>query len=385
MDEKMDKKEIDALKLKIKPHSFILKKLSLSPSHKNIIKSQISQYFNSPEKYFNPNSKIFINRNINIKKILPIKDLKTNKILGNQNSYMSYKNNYNKLSHHRRRGNNKLTSESQISEKYYEVIDKEKLKGLFISFKQSSKIRGRKNFSNITETIPNELSMDLNIQSNHLRSKKYIDKKSRETSKYLSRKLKKNESDLLFNNIDLFRYKKEILGKEEQKENFNTINNQICLFKWVSSLRRPRNFCGKRESYLNIGGENNPLWSVVVEKYNKTKEFVVKSGYDLDNKDYKDFTKKYVNNSRIIKKLENMDEISIEGKNLYNLEYKREMNNNRNRILHNAIIDNGKAILNKDINQIFGNKTIFKNYSWINIKRVNKNSVSQGNKIRLLK
>ena len=80
-----------------------------------------------------------------------------------------------------------------------------------------------------------------------------------------------------------------------------------------------------------------------------------------------------------------MDEISIEGKNLYNLEYKREMNNNRNRILHNAIIDNGKAILNKDINQIFGNKTIFKNYSWINIKRVNKNSVSQGNKIRLLK
>ena len=378
MDEKKERKEIETPIFIKKPHTFILKKLSFSTSNKNLIKSQISQYFNSPEKYFNPNSKIFVNRNINIKKIIPTEDTKTNKSLGKKNTYI----NYSKISHHKEKDNNRLTSEHQISEKNYEIIDEERLKSLFISFKKSSKNIRRKNS---LETIPKQLSIDLSKQNLRLRSKKYIDKKSRETSKYLSRKLKKNESDLLFNSIDLYRYKKEILGKEEKKEDYNSINSQSCLFKWTSSLRKPPNFYGKRETYINVGGENNPLWSIVVEKYPIMKEYVVKSGYNLDNKDYKDFTKKNVNNTEIIKKVENMDEISIEGKNLYNLEFKREMNNNKNRILHNVFIENGKAILYKDVNYIFGHKTIFKNYSRRNIKRFNKISLSNGNKIRLFK
>ena len=378
MDEKKERKEIETPIFIKKPHTFILKKLSFSTSNKNLIKSQISQYFNSPEKYFNPNSKIFVNRNINIKKIIPTEDTKTNKSLGKKNTYI----NYSKISHHKEKDINRLTSEHQISEKNYEIIDEERLKSLFISFKKSSKNIRRKNS---LETIPKQLSIDLSKQNLRLRSKKYIDKKSRETSKYLSRKLKKNESDLLFNSIDLYRYKKEILGKEEKKEDYNSINSQSCLFKWTSSLRKPPNFYGKRETYINVGGENNPLWSIVVEKYPIMKEYVVKSGYNLDNKDYKDFTKKNVNNTEIIKKVENMDEISIEGKNLYNLEFKREMNNNKNRILHNVFIENGKAILYKDVNYIFGHKTIFKNYSRRNIKRFNKISLSNGNKIRLFK
>ena len=378
MDEKKERKEIETPIFIKKPHTFILKKLSFSTSNKNLIKSQISQYFNSPEKYFNPNSKIFVNRNINIKKIIPTEDTKTNKSLGKKNTYI----NYSKISHHKEKDINRLTSEHQISEKNYEIIDKERLKSLFISFKKSSKNIRRKNS---LETIPKQLSIDLSKQNLRLRSKKYIDKKSRETSKYLSRKLKKNESDLLFNSIDLYRYKKEILGKEEKKEDYNSINSQSCLFKWTSSLRKPPNFYGKRETYINVGGENNPLWSIVVEKYPIMKEYVVKSGYNLDNKDYKDFTKKNVNNTEIIKKVENMDEISIEGKNLYNLEFKREMNNNKNRILHNVFIENGKAILYKDVNYIFGHKTIFKNYSRRNIKRFNKISLSNGNKIQLFK
>ena len=378
MDEKKERKEIETPIFIKKPHTFILKKLSFSTSNKNLIKSQISQYFNSPEKYFNPNSKIFVNRNINIKKIIPTEDTKTNKSLGKKNTYI----NYSKISHHKEKDINRLTSEHQISEKNYEIIDEERLKSLFISFKKSSKNIRRKNS---LETIPKQLSIDLSKQNLRLRSKKYIDKKSRETSKYLSRKLKKNESDLLFNSIDLYRYKKEILGKEEKKEDYNSINSQSCLFKWTSSLRKPPNFYGKRETYINVGGENNPLWSIVVEKYPIMKEYVVKSGYNLDNKDYKDFTKKNVNNTEIIKKVENMDEISIEGKNLYNLEFKREMNNNKNRILHNVFIENGKAILYKDVNYIFGHKTIFKNYSRRNIKKFNKISLSNGNKIRLFK
>ncbi len=266
--------------------------------------------------------------------------------------------------------------------KNFELIDKERLRSIFISFKNASKniIKKNKNTSineektnskndlekkdKKEENIPKQLSLDLGIQKRHLLKKKNLDKKSHETSKYLSLKLHKNENDLLFNSVHLYRYKKEILGKEDTKE-FDKVNNQSCLFKWTSSLRRPKNFYGKRESYINVGGENNPLWSIVVEKYPITKEVSVQSGYNLDNKDFKDFIRKRNNDSKSnekIKKVEDLDEIGIDGRSLYDLEYNREMSGNKRKILHNVFIENGKAILYRDVNKIFGHETIYKNY-----------------------
>ena len=153
--------------------------------------------------------------------------------------------------------------------------------------------------------------------------KKNVDRQSRETSKYLSRRLHKNENDLLFNSVHLYRFKKEILGKEEAKDNYDKVNNQSCLFKWTSSLRRPKNFFGKRENYVNLGGENNPLWSIIVERFPITNEVAVQSGFDLNNKDFKDFVRKRNNDQKSeekIKKVEDLDEIGIKGKKLYDLD-----------------------------------------------------------------
>ena len=170
----------------------------------------------------------------------------------------------------------------------------------------------------------------------------------------------------MINNVHLFRYKKEILGIEESKDNYDKVNNQSCLFKWTSSLRKPKKFIGKRESYINLGGENNPLWSIIVEKHPNIKEVSVQSGNNLDNKDFKDFIKKANIDSKSnekIKKVENLDEIEIKGKNLFKLEYKREMSGNQNLILHNVFVDNGKIIMYKDVNNIFRHETIYKNYN----------------------
>ena len=389
MEEKINLKQIDTPKYNKHPHSLLLRKLSSSTTNKNVIKSEISEYFNSPDKFFNPNSNIVINRKINLKKIIHIEENKpsAHKTFGRRDSFRSNKNNTSKLSYLKEKNSiyNKFSlddKDDHLPGKNFELIDKERLRSIFVSFKNASKniIKKNKNTSineektnskndlekkdKGEENIPKQLSLDLGIQKRHLLKKKNLDKKSHETSKYLSLKLHKNENDLLFNSVHLYRFKKEILGKEDTKE-FDKVNNQSCLFKWTSSLRRPKNFYGKRESYINVGGENNPLWSIVVEKYPITKEVSVQSGYNLDNKDFKDFIRKRNNDSKSnekIKKVEDLDEIGIDGKSLYDLEYNREMSGNKRKILHNVFIENGKAILYRDVNKIFGHETIYKNY-----------------------
>ena len=389
MEEKINLKQLETPKYNKHPHSLLLRKLSSSTTNKNVIKSEISEYFNSPDKFFNPNSNIVINRKINLKKIIHIEENKpsAHKTFGRRDSFRSNKNNTSKLSYLKEKNSiyNKFSSDDKDDHsqgKNFELIDKERLRSIFISFKNASKniIKKNKNTSineektnskndlekkdKKEENIPKQLSLDLGIQKRHLLKKKNLDKKSHETSKYLSLKLHKKENDLLFNSVHLYRFKKEILGKEETKE-FDKVNNQSCLFKWTSSLRRPKNFYGKRESYINVGGENNPLWSIVVEKYPITKEVSVQSGYNLDNKDFKDFIRKRNNDSKSnekIKKVEDLDEIGIDGKSLYDLEYNREMSGNKRKILHNVFIENGKAILYRDVNKIFGHETIYKNY-----------------------
>ena len=389
MEEKINLKQLETPKYNKHPHSLLLRKLSSSTTNKNAIKSEISEYFNSPDKFFNPNSNIVINRKINLKKIIHIEENKpsAHKTFGRRDSFRSNKNNTSKLSYLKEKNSiyNKFSSDDKDDHslgKNFELIDKERLRSIFISFKNASKniIKKNKNTSineektnskidlekkdKKEENIPKQLSLDLGIQKRHLLKKKNLDKKSHETSKYLSLKLHKKENDLLFNSVHLYRFKKEILGKEDTKE-FDKVNNQSCLFKWTSSLRRPKNFYGKRESYINVGGENNPLWSIVVEKYPITKEVSVQSGYNLDNKDFKDFIRKRNNDSKSnekIKKVEDLDEIGIDGRSLYDLEYNREMSGNKRKILHNVFIENGKAILYRDVNKIFGNETIYKNY-----------------------
>ena len=409
MEGKMNLKQIETPKYDKHPHSFLLRKLSSSTSNKNVIKSEIAEFFNSPDKFFNPNSNIVINRKINLKKIIHIEENKpsANKTIGRRDSFRSSKNNTSKLSYLKEKNSiyNKFSPDDKDDHspgKNFEVIDKERLRSIFISFKKASQnilrknkdtsINEEKNNSNNSkndfekqdkngENIPKQLSLDLGIQNRRLLTKKNLDKKSHETSRYLSLKLHKNENDLLFNSVHLYRFKKEILGKEDTKE-FDKVNNQSCLFKWTSSLRRPKNFYGKRESYINVGGENNPLWSIVVEKYPITKEVVVQSGYNLDNKDFRDFIRKRNNDSKSnekIKKVEDLDEIGINGKSLYDLEYNREMSGNKRKILHNVFVENGKAILYRDINKIYGHETIYKNYSGRNSLRKNKLGLYKAN------
>ena len=89
-------------------------------------------------------------------------------------------------------------------------------------------------------------------------------------------------------------------------------------------------------------------------------------GIDLNNRNFLRFIKKAKSNSDIneenINNLKNLDEISIKGENLFNVEYNREMNSKKKKILHKAFVENGKVVLKTDINNVFGKQTFYKNY-----------------------
>ena len=388
---KYELEKIQKYQIKLRPNILIAKKL-YHPNRK--IKSEVSDFFQSPDKYFDSNSPVSINKRISLKKIFPLEKIEIQNKVNSNNTKISLRmsrNNSRSTSPLRERytssNNINNNKENQTIRKNFEVIDNEKLKNIFKSFKKSMNMQNdnrnipsvqninnneyinSNNNSNLT--IPRQLSFNLNIQNRRLRSKKCLDRQTRNISKYLSRKLHKNESDLLFNSVHLYRFKKEIMDNndENDKKDNQKFTDQNCLHKWVSSLRRPKNYQGKIESYINVSNENNPLWSLVVERYPKMKEMSVKSGYNLNNKDFNDFKRKRnlsSANSIKLRNVENLDKINVKGEKLFNVEYNREMNNNISKILHKVFIDNGKVILYKDVNDMFGNETIYKNYDFHN-------------------
>ena len=266
-----------------------------------------------------------------------------------------------------------------------EIIDNNSLKKIFESYKskihknknlrknESSFVRDAKDINNSSsiynkskaktinndEIYPYDLFKSLNYQNKRINDELNYFKRIKNISKKLSKQLHKNEDDLLFNKVDLFKYKKEILSginKDRLPEKFS----------WNISLRLPPNFKGKREYHVNVNSDRNPFWGVIVERYPNNKELSVKPGYNLKQKEFLKFSRD-MNNINKSKKsninaIKNLDDLNVIGNNLLDMEYKREMSTKGRKILHKAFVENGKAILNQDINTVFGEKTLYKNY-----------------------
>ena len=181
--------------------------------------------------------------------------------------------------------------------------------------------------------------------------------------KYLTKRSKKTRDDLMLNKIDNYLYQKEIIKNIENKK---IMSENISRREWILSLRRPLKIKGVRRSIINVNTDKFPFFSYLIEKSNDLKEISVKPGINLNNKHLKKLVKNAKSTNSIsekqIDRLKNLDDIKIEGKDLWNIEYEREINSQKKKILHKAIIDNGRLILNTEINNVFGRKTFYKDY-----------------------
>ena len=273
-------------------------------------------------------------------------------------------------------GNNNIPEELPK----YEIIDNEKLKNIFDLYQDNNYKKSfikdyhlNSNFNN----YPLDISKSLSVQSHRLKSSKSNQKNIRQMSGYLSKRLKKNEKDLLINSIDSYRYKKELI-KNINNKNFSEIYPK---YYWKMNLRRYDNL-ERKDIYVNIKNIYDPFWSVVVDNTQKKKELIFNSGLDLNIKELKDFKKnQYLidNYSKKIKNLEKLDNINVTGKKLFDVEYNREMSSKRRKILHRVFVENGKEILDTDINDVFGEETIYKNYPKNSVRYEKSNKINLNN------
>ena len=289
----------------------------------------------------------------------------------------------------------KLNQKSLIQNQ--EIIDNNYLKRIFEGYKEKiyknkNKRNKENNFSHsvknlnknnsISKTIQNEdqfpsdLYNSLSYQNKRINDEINYIKRTKIISKMLSKKTNKNENDLLFNKVDLFKYKKEILSKADKDripEKYIFDNN----------LRFPFNYKGKKEFHINVNNDRNPFWGVLIEKNPKNKELSVKPGYNLNQKEFLKFSQDMnsVNkNKDNVSCIKNLDDLKVEGSDLLSVEYKREMSTKGRKILYKAFVENGKLILNQDINTVFGEQTLYKNYENKNKNNYSTNEYLKGNK-----
>ena len=241
------------------------------------------------------------------------------------------------------------------------------------NFEYKTKLNEKKTINesnkNTEEKIPKDLKNGLNIQTKKLFLLKNSELKNKKFSKYLSKKANKSPDCLLLNRIDSFRYKKEMIKEIEYNK---STDEQLGKYKWNVSLRRPEHFRGKRETFVNLKGERfNPFWSLIIEKYPRQKNLCLKPDYVLSEGEINELKKKdnYLNqnsekSNQYLKTLENIDDLIVKGKNLYNLEYKREIiDSKNNKILHKVFMENGKVISLAEVNKIYKNDIFYKDYN----------------------
>lgn len=149
-------------------------------------------------------------------------------------------------------------------------------------------------------------------QTARLNTEKYL--------KYLAKKCKKDENELLINNIEDFRLKKQLL---EYIENNKILSEKFGDNYWLFSLRRSDKNDFIRYNYFNIGNNNREIWKKFIDYPDKDVELTNDPYNQKKNKVsiLKNFNKAFKNKIEIIPNIKGFNEIKIEGKNLVNKEF----------------------------------------------------------------
>ena len=251
----------------------------------------------------------------------------------NKNSYNTYMNNLENTNDRHEFGIHYQVKSSgdvfNIFKKYKYLEEENKSKGKSLVF-------GNKNMSN---EIIKEIGKNFSEQEKILYYQKKLRNDSAIFSKSLSRKIKRKENDLLYNKIEEFRLKRQLIDLMEKHK---TAREIFGANYWVANLRRPKTHKDIRFVYSNTNDNLSP--DMIIDYADKDIEFINDPSLK-NNKKYKYLLK----NINIFKKthkfnypnFEKMTEIDIiKGKNILEQEF--------NEFKENTNINNTQFKLYKD-------------------------------------
>ena len=232
----------------------------------------------------------------------------------NKNSYNTYMNNLENTNDRHYLGLHyqikSLGDVLNIFKKYKYLEEENKSKGKSLVF-------GNKKMSS---EIIKEIRKNFSEQEKVLNYQKKLKNDSAIFSKSLSKKLKRKENDLLYNKIEEFRLKKQLIDLMEKNK---TAREIFGANYWVANLRRPKSHKDIRFVYSNTNDSLSP--DMIIDYADKDIEFINDPSLK-NNKKYKYLLK----NINIFKKthkfnypdFEKMTEIDIiKGKNILEQEF----------------------------------------------------------------
>ena len=311
-----------SLKNKLKIKSF-----SLSESNNIIINNNKENKEIKSKKSFISKSKSYTQGQL----VTP--ERKKTKIIQNyitrpKTSTLSKKNNYNINSNLNTYLNNLRNNNEQNSE-FIGIHYQRKSLSEILDILKNSKIREEKNKSKgmkdlLPKNVQKEIRQNLYEQEKILKNKINLKNKSDLFSQYLSKKIKRKEEDLLFNKLEEFRLKKQVI---DYIDNLKSLRDKFGDNYWKADLRRPKIQNEIRANYFNNGNKNK-MPEKIIEYADKEVEFIHDPNHLKKNK-YSNLMKNLSINNLILSNngikfldMEKMNEIEvIKGKNLVEQEY----------------------------------------------------------------
>lgn len=187
-----------------------------------------------------------------------------------------------------------------------------------------------------------------------------------------------NTSNLIRNSATEYRLKIEKNNSNESKKTPNLVlNNPIQ--NWEMSLRRPKNFVGKRREYLNVRTDKNPYWIVLTEKNPLEEEKIINPRIHINTSKGVDL-KKFANTSSYFKQSSKQFDLTL------NVSTSNDMNNLE--IKGRKLIDVEEKMTNKmkgniKLVDIKYDKESLKNIIFKENYCINKRVINKKNKIFL--
>jgi len=347
--------------------TYYVRKANERDNSEGKINKQIETFFYSPDTYFSAASPVRLGKKPEITDIsLDLKSTKnviSKKNVLNTSSFSRQISALTRISKDRDRERDKAGPKFDTEK--FEIIDNKRLDSIFSSYRKkinSKKSNSSYKYDNYND-LPTNISLQLNDQQKIILGQRNKNRQNRYILNYLSKKTNTKEKDLLMNKVDNYLYKKAIINKIENNSSFDEAKDR---FIWTTSLRNSDKLKGIRRTLVNMNTDKLPFWGFLVEKSPNYQQTSLRPGIDLKTRNFANFVEKAKASSEVnknnINSIKNLDDINIKGEDLFNLEYKREMSSKKKKILHKAFVENGKIVLNNDINKVFGKETFYKNY-----------------------
>ena len=297
-------------------------------NHKNKMKilKDVNNFFDNEDTYLNVDSNIYVGKKPQGPRFNTDNEIIPYSYVGEEPHNLLHRNALKKPNSPIKK-QNKVESIGQILKNNNgegDILEYESLQTLYSDIKKQTKLNKRRLNEELLTELPDLIKERLKFQQKNLTKHKERNREYKIIENYLIKKTNKSREALLMTNIDSFQFKNAIL---------NTINektpNDLKLgdYNWYFNLRRPKNFKGKRDCYINIRTNENPFWGRFFEKYPNP---ALKCRKPIMNKNY---IKTFENNPYLpsipfgkntLHKIGLMSDLIVKGKNLIDFEKKFE-------------------------------------------------------------